>query len=109
MTAGVYENNPKIFTSESGKPSGIYIDIIEYIAKKEGWDLRYISGTWAEGLSRLEKMEIDLMPDVAYTTDREKIFSFHNVPVLSLWSQVYTRKGSGIRSIMKQILDIVNI
>ena len=57
-------------------------------------------GTWGEGLDRLEKGEIDLMPDVVYTSDREKIFSFHKVPVLSSWFQVYARKGSGIKSIL---------
>ncbi len=100
MTVGVYENAPKVFTSESGKPSGIFIDIIEQIANAEGWNLRYVSGTWAEGLDRLTKGEIDLMPDVAYTAEREKIYSFHKVPVLSVWSQVYARRGSGIQSIL---------
>jgi len=33
VRVGVYENPPKVFTSESGTPSGIFIDIIEYIAK----------------------------------------------------------------------------
>ena len=100
VTVGVYENAPKVFTSESGKPSGIFIDIIENIAKTEGWDLRYVHGTWAEGLDRLAKGEIDLMTDVAYTSDREKIYSFHKVPVLSVWSQVYAPRGSGIQSIL---------
>ena len=100
LTIGVYENAPKVFISESGKPAGIFIDIIEYIAEKEGWRLRYLLGTWGEGLDRLEKGQIDLMPDVAYTGDREKIFDFHKVPVLSSWFQVYARKGSGIRSIL---------
>ena len=100
VTVGVYENSPKVFTSESGKPSGIFIDVIEHIAQIEGWNLRYVSGTWAEGLDRLAKGEIDLMPDVAYTTDREKMYSFHEVPVLSSWSQVYASKGSNIQSIL---------
>ena len=97
---GVYENPPKIFTSESGQPSGIFIDIIENIAEREGWTLQYVPGTWGEGLDRLEKGKIDLMPDVAYTTARERIFAFHKVPVLSSWFQVYARKGSGINSIL---------
>lgn len=100
VKVGIYENAPKVFTSESGKPSGIFIEIIEYIAQKEGWELRYLPGTWAEGLDRLSKGEIDLMTDVAYTSDREKIFSFHKTPVLSVWSQVYAAKGSGIQSIL---------
>jgi PAS domain S-box-containing protein len=100
VKVGVYENPPKVFTSESGKPSGIFIDIIEHIAKKEGWNLRYVPGTWAQGLDRLAKGEIDLMPDVAYTSDRDEIYSFHKIPVLSVWSQVYAKKGSGIQSIL---------
>ncbi|HNS15944.1 MAG TPA: hypothetical protein PKM08_11485, partial [Syntrophorhabdaceae bacterium] len=35
VRVGVYDNAPKIFVSESGKPEGIFIDIIEYIAAHE--------------------------------------------------------------------------
>ena len=100
VTVGVYENAPKVFISESGKPAGIFVDIIEHIAEKEGWSLRYVPGTWTEGLDRLRNGDIDLMPDVAYTSDRAEIYAFHNEPVLSSWFQVYARKGSGIRSIL---------
>ncbi|MBU5637459.1 transporter substrate-binding domain-containing protein [Geomonas sp. Red69] len=100
VTVGVYENPPKIFTSDAGKPTGIFIDLIEQIAEKEGWRMRYVPGTWSEGLERLQKGEIDLMPDVAYTAEREKIYVFNKVPILSGWSQVYARKGSGIQSIL---------
>lgn len=62
LRIGVYENAPKIFISESGKPAGIFIDIIENIAEREGWRLRYVPGSWGEGLDRLAKGEIDLMP-----------------------------------------------
>ena len=97
---GVYENAPKIFRTGSDKPEGIFIDIIESIADSEGWRLQYVIGTWREGLERLENGDIDIMPDVAYTADRAKIFSFHNTPVLSSWFQVYTLKGSDIRTLL---------
>ena len=100
VRVGVYENAPKVFTSESGKPSGIFIDIIEYIAKQEDWDLEYVTGTWIEGLDRLDRGEIDLMPDVAFTAERDKKFSFHKIQVLSSWFQAYAGKDSGIRSIL---------
>lgn len=100
VTVGVYENAPKIFTDAAGKPAGIFIDIIEQIGKREGWTLQYVAGTWAEGLERLSKGEIDLMPDVAYTAEREKLYSFHKVPVLTAWSQVYAPKGSKIQTIL---------
>ena len=42
VNVGVYENSPKVFTSEPGVPSGIFIDIIESIAEREGWTLHYV-------------------------------------------------------------------
>jgi len=100
VRVGVYDNAPKIFVSESGKPEGIFIDIIEYIAAHERWKLRYVHCAWNDCLTRLERGEIDLMPDVAYTAERDKRYSFNKVPVLSSWFQVYSLRGSGIKSLM---------
>jgi signal transduction histidine kinase len=100
VIVGIYENAPKVFTSDSGQPSGIFIDVIESIAEEEGWTLQYVSGTFAQGLDRLAKGEIDLMPDVAYSANRTRSYAFHEVPVLSSWSQIYARKASGIQSIL---------
>ena len=99
IKVGVYENAPKIFTS-ADKPAGIFIDIIENIAEAEGWNLQYVSGNWGEGLDRLARGEIDLMPDVAYSVPREKFYTFHKLPVLSSWFQVYAPKGNKIKSIL---------
>jgi signal transduction histidine kinase len=100
VRVGIYENAPKIFTSESGVPSGIFVDIITDIAKSEGWSLVWVQGTFAEGLQRLAAGEIDLMPDVAYSAERAQLYSFPSVSVLSSWSQVYAHKGSGIDSML---------
>ncbi len=100
VRVGIYQNEPKVFLRESGRPSGIFVDIIERVAKDEGWRLEYVSGTWTEGLARLARGEIDLMPDVAISPERERIYAFHQEPVLASWGQVYARPGSGIRSIL---------
>lgn len=100
IKVGIYENPPKVFTSQTGQPTGIFIDILEHIAKNEGWNIRYVTGTWNQCLERLANGKIDLMPDVAYTAEREKVFAFHREPVLSSYSQVFARKGSGIKSII---------
>ncbi len=99
VRVGVYENPPKVIAA-SGRPAGIFIDVIEDIARVEGWQLRYVRGSWAEGLERLERGEIDLMPDVALTETREATYSFHTVPVLSSWDQVYAAGDSGVHSIL---------
>ncbi|MBN1309251.1 MAG: transporter substrate-binding domain-containing protein [Chitinispirillaceae bacterium] len=96
---GVYDNPPKVHLSNTGKPCGIFIDIIENIAEHEGWDIEYVFGTWDEGLARLENGSVDLMPDVAFSEDRHQRFDFNQLAVLSSWLQAYCRKGTSIVSL----------
>jgi PAS domain S-box-containing protein len=99
IKVGVYENEPKIFTDENGKPSGFWPDIIEYIASQEGWEIQWVHGTWQECLERLQNNEIDIMPDVAYSEDRAAVFDFSQETVYVSWSRVYAQKGSSIQTI----------
>ena len=100
VRVGCYHNPPKVGIDENGEPVGFFIDIIKYVAKAENWELEFVNGTWKEGLDRLEAGEIDLMPDVAYTADRARHFSFHEVPALSSWFQVYAYPNSGIKTLL---------
>ena len=98
VKVGVFEAKPYIFTEASGKAAGIFVDVLEHIAKSEGWQLSYVPGTWAEGLERLENGDIDLVTTATITAEREKRFAFNKAPVTITWSMIYTRKGSGIVS-----------
>lgn len=109
ITVGLYENSPKIFTNEQGQPSGIFIEILDTIAKKQDWEITYIPGTWSECLERLKNGTIDLMPDVAFTAERESLFSFPQTPVISSWSQVYAKKESGIETIFDLNNKVVGV
>jgi len=100
VRVGVYDNSPKVSMGASGQPEGIFVDLIEAVAERENWRIEYVDGTWAEGLDRLASGSIDLMPDVALTPDRTRLYAFHEEPVLSSWVQVYARKESGIRSLL---------
>ncbi len=99
VRVGVYENSPKVFTNDKGQPDGLFINLVQYIADLEGWEITYVNGTWNECLDRLSKGTIDLMPDVAFTEDRAKLFDFNKEPVLSSWSQVFIRPDSSIKSV----------
>ncbi|MBN1862219.1 MAG: PAS domain S-box protein, partial [Dehalococcoidales bacterium] len=100
VRVGAYENEPKIFTDETGKVSGFWPDIIEYVAAEEGWQIEYVPGTWTECLERLEAGEIDIMPDVAYTEERGELYAFAGEMSYVSWSRVYAREGADIQSIL---------
>lgn len=96
LRVGVYENPPKIGLAANGQPQGIFIDILAAIATVEDWHVEYVPGTWNEGLARLTAGEIDLMPGVAHSAERERMYLFHREPVLSDWSQIYAPRNTRI-------------
>ena len=91
VRVGVYSNEPKIFTDATGKPSGVLIEVLESIAAKEGWKLEFVACDWQDCLDALKAGKIDLMPDVAYSPQRDQMFDFHKQPSLYSWSQLYAR------------------
>ncbi|WP_322521809.1 EAL domain-containing protein [Guyparkeria halophila] len=99
VTVGLYENDPKIFRDAGGHPSGIFVELIERMAAEEGWELEFVECAWADCLERTSRGEIDLMPDVAISEQREVRFDFHTLPALHSWSQVYRRPGLEVDSI----------
>ena len=99
IRVGIYENEPKIFMDQSGFASGIFPKILDEIAQKEEWQLTYVPCKWAECLVALEKGRLDLLPDVAFSPERNKRFDFHQEEVISSWSVVYVENRKDMRRI----------
>ncbi len=91
VRVGVYQNKPKIFVDENGRPAGLFIELLEEIAAAEQWTLSYTPCEWTDCLAALERGQIDLMPDMAYSPERDERFDFHRMPVAESFSQVYAR------------------
>ncbi len=102
VRVGVF-HNPPIITNDQRGPGGIFIDILELTAKREGWRLVYVPGSFADGAERLQRGEIDVLPNAPHTTAREDGMSFSAEPVLSSWGQVY---GSGS---IKGLADLARV
>ena len=100
VKVGIYQNQPKIFMKEDGVATGFWVDIFNYIASQEDWHVEYVPGSWEESLSRLQKGEIDVMPDVAFTEKRDELFLFSDESVYTSWSGIYTMEGEDIESII---------
>jgi PAS domain S-box-containing protein len=100
VKVGVYQNKPLIFEDDRGKIKGIFVDILTHVADEEGWTLEYISDSWSEGLNHLKSGQIDVMGPIAYSQERNKIFDFSYINVLTNWGQIYINKNSDIESIL---------
>lgn len=103
VRVGIYQNAPGVFTSQVGQVQGFYIDILNDVAKQADWHLEFVSGTWSEGLQRLEAAQIDILVAMAFSTEREKNYTFTQESVFSNWGQVYVQNTA-----IKSILDLKN-
>ena len=100
VKVGLFEFKPISFINEENQPAGIYVDLINSIAKTENWHVTYVFGTWDEGLTSVKNGDIDLMISIAKTPEREKFIDFSHEAVATLWGEVYAREKSGIKSII---------
>ncbi|MBP6018543.1 MAG: EAL domain-containing protein [Burkholderiaceae bacterium] len=100
VRVGTFDNAPNLLLSDDGRPAGILGEILQEIARREQWQLEAVPCEWQECIHKLQTGQIDLLPDVAYTPEREFLYSFHEVPALHNWSQVYVAPGTEIHSVL---------
>lgn len=112
IKVGVYQYEPVVFVDSDGMAKGFYIDILEYIASEEGWDIEYVLCPWAECLEGLENGEIDLLVAISYSEERSEKIDFTNEAAALDWGQIYTRSDFEIQSILdldqKTIIGLTN-
>ena len=100
VNVGVYQNKPLTFIERDGSVRGLFIDVLENIAKKEGWNIHYTPGTWSQCLTNLKKGKIDLLGVIAYSKERSEYFDYTYENFITEWGQIYISKGKQIESIL---------
>ena len=100
IRVGVYQNRPLLFEDSDGKVKGIFADILNYVAAKEGWTIEYMSDSLAQCLNDLKSGKSDIVGAIAYSEQRNQIFDFTYENIISNWGQIYTGKLSNIESIL---------
>ncbi len=99
VKVAVFPLAPAIFLGEDGKAKGFYADMLREAAAHEDWDLRFIPGTWQEGLDRTRTGEVDLIPGLAYTTQRDAFLDYGAESSFTVWSILYAHPKAGIHSV----------
>ncbi|MBV2181349.1 MAG: EAL domain-containing protein [Castellaniella sp.] len=99
LKVGIYDQIPDIYIAANGRPAGILGELLNEIARREGWTLQTQACDWQRCMQLLTSRQIDLLPDVYYTPERATAINFHHVPALRSWSQIYALPRNALRSI----------
>lgn len=97
---GLPQNAPNIFADEAGQIRGFWPELLQAIAQSEGWTLEYVPCRWEQCLGLVQAGELDLMVDVAYSSERAARLDFNQEVAFSSWSTVYVRRGVTLNSIL---------
>jgi anti-sigma regulatory factor (Ser/Thr protein kinase) len=71
IRVGYYDAKHSCWRDESGLPRGIFIDTLNLLADKEGWNISYIFAEWNQLLDGLKAGTLDLIPAIVRTPERE--------------------------------------
>lgn len=100
VTVGVYSNEPLVFQDAHGRYQGLSIDILQYIAEKEGWNIKLVTGTWNECLQRLGSGETDIQVAIAISDERQKFLDYNKQTLITNWGRVYRNPHVAAESLL---------
>ncbi|MBF0303283.1 MAG: transporter substrate-binding domain-containing protein [Desulfamplus sp.] len=84
---------PFAIVRADGTADGFSVELLKAVTKAVGLEVNITVGPWHELKERLKNREIDVLPLVAYSKEREKIYDF-SAPYLRMSSiAVFVRKG----------------
>jgi PAS domain S-box-containing protein len=99
VRVGIFSFAPFNFIDKDGLPQGLNPSLLREMTRDEDCQVTFVPGSWAEGLERLQRQEIDLMLSVARTPEREKTMDFTQESVAELWGQVFVRPEGNPKNI----------
>ena len=99
VRVGVFENSPIVTAAPGVLPEGIAIDMIRWVAEREGWQVTYVPDSFDHLVERLDKGDIDLLVGFAYSDERAKRFQFSQQSLLGNWGMVFRHAQADINSL----------
>ncbi|MBF0549371.1 MAG: transporter substrate-binding domain-containing protein, partial [Deltaproteobacteria bacterium] len=90
---------PYTFLNQQGTPDGYSVDLIKAVSKVMGLEIDIHGGPWDQAIKALETGQIDLLPMMAYSQERDKLFDFSVPHTISYDAVFVLKKHSAIKSI----------
>lgn len=90
----VDDYHPYTFVNKNGVPDGFSVDLMKDVTRVMGLELEIRVDTWERAVRALKAGEIDFLPMMAYSGERDRLFDF-SAPHTIAYDAFFTRKGSG--------------
>lgn len=94
VIGGDHNYPPYEFLDGNGRPAGYNIELMRAVANEMGFSIEFRLGPWAEILQGLEAGEIDALPGLFYSPDRDRKFDFSQAHTLNHYVSI-VRAGEG--------------
>ncbi len=98
INVGVYQSNPLSYQDEHGAWTGLYPDVMNEIARHEGWTLNYEEVEFSSGLEMVAAGELDMLLAVADSPERRKTLAFNQETFFANWGVLSVPEDSNIQS-----------
>jgi diguanylate cyclase (GGDEF)-like protein len=96
---GVFENPPIVSAPPDALPEGIAIDMVRWVAEREGWQVTYVPAAFDTLMEQLDRGTIDLLVGIGYSDERARRFQFSQQSLIGNWGMVFRHAGARIESL----------
>ena len=88
IKVGIFQNKPVVYFEQ--EPKGLFVEVLGYVAEKEGWEIEYVICELKTCFELLEAGQLDIMTSLGKTPGRSKFLSFSEEPVWTFWGTIYS-------------------
>ncbi len=99
VRVAIFPHEPGTFLDAQGRPAGLFVEVLQEVAEREGWDLQFRLVPWAETLELARKGEVDLVTTVARNPEREAFLDFGAQPAYTMWTLLYVARGTHLEDV----------
>jgi signal transduction histidine kinase len=84
---------PPFSVTSSGEADGFSVDLLKAVAQEEGLPLSFKIDQWSVIKEELNAGELDVLPLVGYTEERDEYFDF-SVPYIVMYGNIFVRSDN---------------
>jgi PAS domain S-box-containing protein len=100
VKVGIFHFPPAVFQDSNGNADGYWPSLIRKIAERENWEIKFIHGSWSDGLNQIRYGKLDLITCVGYSPERSLFMDYSKEEAMTLWGQLYVRPNSKIKTLL---------